>query len=105
MMKLSDLKKIINLYPEREDENCKVVIQIKLPYSTIGSIPCVDLKSASMGFDWDNGKFILFPEKELTFENTEFSNKMKDLQDKCGWLDYENRNLKAEIKKLKADKK
>jgi hypothetical protein len=26
---------------------------------------------------------------------------MKDMQDKWGWADYENRGLKAEIKRLK----
>jgi hypothetical protein len=26
---------------------------------------------------------------------------MKEMQDRAGWADYENRNLKAEIKRLK----
>jgi hypothetical protein len=61
----------------------------------------VAVKSASNGFDWENGKFILRAEEELTPADLDFAKQMKDMQDKWGWVEYENRGLKAEIKRLR----
>ncbi len=74
---------------------------IKLPYTTVGSLPMVPVKSINMGFDWEAGKFIIAPEEDLTPSNRDFAKQMKEMQDRAGWVDYENRNLKAEIKRLK----
>jgi hypothetical protein len=82
-------------------EDPEVVIQIKLPYSTVGALPTVKIKHISMGFDWDYGKFIITPEETLTPANRDFAEQMRKMQDDLGWARYENRNLKAEIKKLK----
>jgi hypothetical protein len=74
---------------------------IKLPYSTVGGYPPVPVKSISMGFDWDHGKFMISPAEELTPSDRDFAKQMKEMQDRAGWADYENRNLKAEIRRLK----
>lgn len=95
-MKVIDLKRVLEF---AKDDN-EVVIAVKLPYVTIGAIPMVDVKSAANGFDWENGKFILRPEEELTPADRDFAKQMKDMQDKWGWAEYENRNLKSEIKRL-----
>ena len=102
-MKLSDLKRIIDLRLENAlpHEDDIVRIAIKLPYQTVGAIPMVDVKSAQFGFDWENGSFILYPEEELTPTDRDFAEKMRKMQEDLGWAQYENRNLKAEIKKLK----
>jgi len=42
-------------------------------------------------------------EEELTPADRDFAETMKHLQDKVGWLEYENRNLKSENKKLKGN--
>jgi hypothetical protein len=96
-MKVGDLKRALEY---TKDDN-EVMIAIQLPYITVGAIPMVPIKSATNGFDWENGKFILRAEENLTPANRDFAKQMKDMQDKWGWAEYENRNLKAEIKRLK----
>ena len=101
-MKLSELHRLVNVYQERMmREDPEVVIQVKLPYSTVGGQPTAPVKFISMGFDWDAGKFIITPEENLTPADRDFAEQMKKMQDDLGWTKNENRGLKAEIKKLK----
>lgn len=96
-MKVSELKRIL----EHANDDNEVMISIELPYTTVGARPMVAVKSVMHGFDWEHGKFIMRPEENLTPADRDFAKQMKDMQDKWGWADYENRNLKAEIKRLK----
>jgi hypothetical protein len=100
-MKLSELKRIVERYDSLEREDSEVVVQIKLPYSTVGGTPFVKVKNVYPGFDWDQGKFFIIPEEDVTPSDRDFAKQMKEMQDRAGWADYENRNLKAEIKQLK----
>ena len=102
-MKLSELKKYIDRHIEfmRSGEDPEVVIGIKLPYSTVGGSPFTKVKNVQMGFDWDQGKFFINPEEELTPSDRDFAKQMTEMQERAGWADYENRNLKAEIRRLK----
>ena len=102
-MKLSELKKYVDRQFEymRAGDDPEVVIGIKLPYSTVGGSPFTKVKSAQMGFDWDQGKFFINPEEELTPSDRDFAKQMTEMQERAGWADYENRNLKAEIRRLK----
>ena len=102
-MKFSELHRLVNLYHRdgTQYEDPEVVIMIKLPYATVGGHPTVPGKNMSMGVDWYHGKFMIAPEEELTPSDRAFAKQMKEMQDKWGWADYENRNLKAEIRKLK----
>lgn len=101
-MKFSELKHLVDLhYHPDYREDPEVVIEIKLPYSTVGASPTVKIKNANMGFDWDSGKFILHPEENLTPSDRDFAKQMRDMQEQAGWADHENRNLKAEIRRLK----
>ena len=95
-MKVFELKAVLE---HTKDDN-EVMIAIKLPYATVGAIPMVSVKYAQNGFDWENGKFILRPEEELTPADRDFAKQMKKMQDDLGWAQYENGNLKAENKKL-----
>jgi hypothetical protein len=97
-MKVSELKVIL----EHEDDNLDVMILINLPYTTVGSRPMVGIESIHGGFDWEAGRLMIKPTEGLTPTDRDFAKQMKDMQDKLGWSDYENRNLKAEIKKLRA---
>jgi hypothetical protein len=102
MMKLSELKRLVELYHrDGHHEDPEVVIKIKLPYSTVGGQPTVKVKNVQMGFDWDHGKFIITSEEDLTPGDRDFAKQMTEMQERAGWADYENRNLKAEIKRLK----
>ena len=94
----------------RAGDDPEVVIGIKLPYSTVGGSPFTKVKSVQMGFDWDQGKFsfdwdqgkfFITPEEELTPSDRDFAKQMTEMQERAGWADYENRNLKAEIRRLK----
>jgi len=96
-MKVSQLKQIL----EHSNDDNEVVISVKLPYATVGAIPMVAVKSAQNGFDWEHGKFILQAQEELTPADRDFAKQMKDMQEKWGRAEYENRGLKAEIKRLK----
>lgn len=101
-MKLSELKRLVDLHSRPDyPEDPTVVIKIKLPYATVGGLPTVTVKNMHMGFDWDHGKFIIYPEEDLTPSDRDFAKQMKDMQERAGWADYENRNLKAEIRRLK----
>ena len=101
-MKLSELHRIVNLYHrDGHHEDPEVMILIKLPYTTVGSRPMVAVKSINMGFDWEAGKFIIAPEEDLTPSDRDFAKQMKEMQERAGWADYENRNLKADIRRLK----
>jgi len=54
-----------------------------------------------MGFDWDAGKFIITPEEPLTPSDRDFAKQMREMQERAGWADSENRRLKAELNQLK----
>jgi len=100
-MKFSELKRLVDLYHSGSRDDNEVVIQIKLPYSTVGGTPFAKVKNVYPGFDWDQGKFFVIPEEDVTPSDRDFAKQMKEMQDRAGWADYENRNLKAEIKQLK----
>lgn len=100
-MKASDLFKKLSYYNERILESNEVVIQIKLPFVTVGPQPTVTVEHVSFGFDWDAGKFIIAPIEPLTPSDRDFEKTLKDMQTKCGDLTYENQRLKAEVKRLK----
>lgn len=101
-MKLTELKQIVDRYlslQPREDSN--IVVSIKLPYSSVGGQPTVGVKSAQLGFDWDWGKLIFYTEEDLTPADRDFAKMMREMQDRAGWADSENRRLKAEVNQLK----
>ena len=101
-MKLSEFKSMFELHtkhlPDYNDP--EVVIVYKPPFTTVGGTPGVTVKHICKGFDWDNGKFMIYPEQTLTLADGDYEQKFKKLQDDYGWVKYENRNLKADIKKL-----
>lgn len=101
-MKFSELKRLVDLYHRPDHyEDPEVVVQVKLPYSTVGGTPVVKIKNAQLGFDWDHGKFIFQTEEDVTPSDRDFAKQMKEMQERASWADYENRNLKAEIRRLK----
>ena len=101
-MKFTELKRLVDLYHRPDHyEDPEVVVRIKLPYDTVGGQPTAKILDAQMGFDWDAGKFILVTEENLTPADRDFANQMTEMQKRAGWADYENRNLKAEVRRLK----
>ena len=102
-MKLHEFKNIVdhcnNSLYENEEE--KVVIAIKRPWSTVGGSPFVEVKSASSGFDWDQGKFFIYPEQNLYLGEDTSAEKVSELSKKLERIRYELWTTKQEVKRLK----
>lgn len=98
-MLVIDLKKIL----ERVSDNEEVVILETKSYATIGGRPNVEVHTAGSGFDWDKGKFFLIPKEPMVKQISTDEQVARELQTKLGWVEYDNRNLKAEIRKLKKE--
>lgn len=97
-MQVKDLKKFLTI--PRLDEELELVLKVKQS-NTVGPIPFVKIKNFSIGFDWDIGKILICPEEDICKSSFETAETISNLQEKLGWLEYENYNLKLEIKKLK----
>lgn len=59
-----------------------------------------DIKNVNFGFDWDNNKLIITPEKTLREIDLDEIASMRDELSKIGWTVYKFNNLKRENKKL-----
>lgn len=106
-MTLSQLKEIVdwhynnqlkNGYPHPTDTRVGIVVQT---VGSIGGTPTVDIKSIYAGFDWDNGKLLIYPEKDLRTIEADELLALRKANEKEGWVEYENRGLKAEVKRLR----
>lgn len=79
-------------------------IRVCIPIQTLNAIsgtPCVDIKSIHKGFDWDNNKLMLYPEKDLSLTDNDVIAKMRKEAKEMGWTAYDVTNLKREIKSLR----
>jgi hypothetical protein len=105
-MKLTELKRLVDLAVNnnRYADQTEVVIVTKLPYSTVGGTPRTAVKSASLGFDWDNGNFMIWPIEPMTLSTKELEEKFEFIEKKSGDLFLENSGLKAELKRIKGGK-
>lgn len=104
-MKLTDFKAHIDRFVSFNKcaHQTDVVIAIKLPYATVGGSPYIEVESIFSGFKWDADKVFIVPADKLTILDEKIKESVSKLQERADWLDYENRNLKAEIKKLKKE--
>jgi len=84
-------------YPTPEGVNVVVVVKTA---GTVGGTPCVNIKNMQFGFDWDKGKLMIFPEKDLRTIEADELERLRKASDKEGWAQYENVNLKRQVKKL-----
>ena len=105
-MNLQELYNIVEqqvILCERRHQD-PVTIKVCIPIQTVnavGGTPCVDVKQAIKGFDWDDNKFMLYPEKDLSFTDHDHLAIMRKEAEDMGWTAYEVRNLKRENKKLR----
>lgn len=102
-MKLLDLKeKIDRIFAvDRRASEIEVVIDISLPYATVGGSPCAKVRDIFKGIDWDNGKLFICPKEDLTISDEKIKEVVKKMQKQMGDLSYENMGLKAQIKQLR----
>ena len=114
-MNLSELKQCVDhaiLQCERTHRNPETVT-VRIPsYKTgvAGHIPCTEVKSAVMGFDWEASSFLIRPIEELREINRDEMKALRDKYEELSWTHYkvskvkqENKNLKAELAKLKGE--
>jgi hypothetical protein len=99
-MKLSELRRIVNLY-ENNPYDSDVCLIVKVQHTTIGAHPMVSIKNVSMGFDWEQGKFLLWPEQDVTYFDVDAREQYRALERKYGLLYNENGSLKRELAKKK----
>ena len=77
------------------------MIVIKLPYATVGAHPMRAVKSVSSGFDWEDGKFMIWPETDLYPSNDELKETFKRMEkDSSKWFN-KAMELEREVKRLK----
>lgn len=98
LRQLRDTIARLEMNPRNLDADVKIVI--KKPYQTVGAIPMVYVKSVQMGFDWEAGSFMIYPEEQLMQHDVDFEQKFLEVQKKNGVLHYENMGLKSEVKRL-----
>jgi hypothetical protein len=96
-MKVEDLR--VMLQHARDDD--EVMIVTKLPYQTVGAHPMTKVKSATSGFDWESGKFMIWPESDLYPSNDELIEKFKVMEKQSQVLFIKNMELEKEIRRLK----
>lgn len=65
-MKLSELREVVVAMDNRRkspDDDPEVCIVLKEP--SMGPIAVAGVKSMSLGFDWDSGRVLIWPVKDL----------------------------------------
>jgi hypothetical protein len=94
---------VLELWNSRERDSLEVVIPVKKLHATIGGTPNVSVISINSGFDWDNGKLFITPEKPvmLVEDYDMASETIRKLQKEVGNLHYEISGFKAQIATLK----
>lgn len=107
-MKLSELKQMV----DRAVEQCERYhnnpdnITVRIPTyktGTAGHIPCTDVKSANMGFDWEASSFLIRPEKELREIDRDEIKALRDKYEELSWTHYKVSKIKKENKELKEE--
>jgi len=102
-MKLSELKRIVDHYREWESYHGDPEVVVEITTSgSVGGTPAVNVKWAGVGIDWDENKFLIHTEEPVMKVNQKTIDDLRKEAEKIGWNMYENRNLKAEVKKLRA---
>jgi hypothetical protein len=108
-MNLKELKEQVDWLYESQSrrthqgpETVTVSIVVKT-VGTVGGTPGVGVKNMQVGFDWDNGKLMIFPEKDLRSIESDELERLRKANEKEGWAQYENVTLKRENKKLKEE--
>jgi hypothetical protein len=97
-MKLSDLKYFMDHY--RDQDDLEVVVCVER-VGTVGATPTVSIKTANAGFDWDQGRLMLYPEKNLREIDRDEIAALRKNYDELGWSLYKINNIKRENKQLK----
>lgn len=64
-MKVKELKDIIDAQLKVMPRYSDWEVEVKISKTSVGSMATSKVDGAGFGFDWNHGKFIIFPEKKL----------------------------------------
>lgn len=95
-------ERIIRLSGNAPELDVRIVIQSQ---GSVGSTPSVAVREVVAGFDWDNGKLLIYPEQPLTPLTPEDVSAIRDSVRRGGsWHAYQQHKKQAErIKALEAE--
>lgn len=97
-MKVKQLREALS---DVSDESEVVILDTR--FGTIGPSPCIGVRGISEGFDWDNGKLIIHPEKRMTSVDKETVDAMIKSSSDSGWRHKYQREI-SELKKQLEEK-
>ena len=105
-MTLSELKELVEQTEQQAIrqrlnlEDVQVVIATH-KVGLIGGTPNTNIKCINLGFDWDRGKLIIYPEQTLREISRDEIKTLKDKYEELGWSKYKIDKIVKENKKLK----
>lgn len=105
-MTLSELKELVEQMEQQAIrqrlnlEDVQVVIATH-KVGLIGGTPNTNIKCINLGFDWDSGKLIIYPEQTLREIGRDEIKALKDKYEELGWSKYKIDKIVKENKKLK----
>lgn len=105
-MTLSELKELVEQTEQQAVrqrlnlEDVQVVIASH-KVGLIGGTPNTNIKSINLGFDWDTGKLIIYPEQTLREIDRDEIKTLNDNYEELSWSKYKIDKIVKENKKLK----
>lgn len=101
----------LNVLIQRELELCKMnrkdpaSLTVGIVIETVSAVgtPSTTIKGLQQGFDWDSGKLLIYPEKDLMLANHDHLAQLRKEAEDIGYTAQNVRNLKRQIKKMKEE--
>lgn len=85
--RVNELAKIAEMqHKNLEDINVGICVKV---IGSVGSLPTVSVKNIGLGIDWDNGKCLITPEKDLRETDRDEIKAIQKKFDDMGWAYYE----------------
>lgn len=97
------VKELVELLQDADPELNVVIDDTR--FGTIGGSPSVGLFRLAAGFDWDQGKLILYPEKSMTSVDKETVKSMIVYANQAGWRGKYERQIAELTRQLEENKK
>ena len=96
------VRELIELLQRGTARNLDSIVKVVVHNpGTVGGSPAINLRHAAFGFDWDSGKFLLYPVQHLTALTAEQVNEITDsVRIGQSWHAGQNERRNREQKKL-----
>lgn len=105
-MTLSELKELVEQMEQQAVRQRLNLEEIQVVIAShkvglIGGTPSTNIKDINLGFDWDKGKLIIYPEQTLREIDRDEIKTLRDKYEELVWSKYEFDKIVKENKKLK----